>query len=102
MLRCGASEGPMSPFIPVRKIRLVLTMASLLTLGATAHGGAADGKEVFLAQKCNVCHAVSSADIKPTGKIKAPDLTGLASKEDPAWIGKFLKKEADKNGKKHI
>jgi mono/diheme cytochrome c family protein len=49
-----------------------------------------------------MCHTVSSAGITPTSKIKAPDLAGLASKEDPAWITKFLKKEADKNGKKHI
>jgi cytochrome c551/c552 len=82
-------------------IRGVLTLAALVALGATA--SAADGKEIFLGQKCNMCHAVSSAGITPTGKIKAPDLTGLASKEDPAFLGKFLKKEAaDKKGKKHI
>ena len=81
--------------------RGVLTLAAFVALGATAN--AADGKEIFLGQKCNMCHAVSSAGITPTGKIKAPDLTGLAAKEDPAWLGKFLKKEAaDKKGKKHI
>ena len=84
-----------------RPIGSVLMVATLLALGATAN--AADGKEIFLGQKCNMCHAVSSAGITPTGKIKAPDLTGLAAKEDPAWLGKFLKKEAaDKKGKKHI
>jgi mono/diheme cytochrome c family protein len=83
-------------------VRRVLTLAGLIAIGASASAAAADGKEIFLAQKCNVCHAVSSAGITATGKIKAPDLTGLASKEDPAWIGKFLKKQADKNGKKHI
>ena len=84
-------------------IRGVLTLATLVALGASTNAAAADGKEIFLGQKCNMCHAVSSAGITPTGKIKAPDLTGLASKEDPAWLGKFLKKEAaDKKGKKHI
>jgi mono/diheme cytochrome c family protein len=71
-------------------------------LAADASAPVLDGKQIFLAQKCNMCHAVSSAGITPTSKIKAPDLAGLASKEDPAWVGKFLKKAADKNGKKHI
>ena len=67
-----------------------------------AAGAATDGKQIFLDQKCNMCHTVSSASITPTSKIKAPDLTGLAVKEDPAFLKKYLKKEADKNGKKHI
>ena len=79
---------------------VVITLASVAVPYDSA--AAPDGKQVFLDQKCNMCHAVSSAGITPTSKIKAPDLAGLASKEDPAWITKFLKKEADKNGKKHI
>lgn len=67
-----------------------------------AAGAATEGKQLFLDQKCNMCHTVSSASITPTSKIKAPDLTGLASKEDPAFLKKYLKKEADKNGKKHL
>jgi cytochrome c551/c552 len=85
-----------------RGIGGVLGLATFVAFGATAQA-ATDGKEIFLGQKCNMCHAVSSAGITPTGKIKAPDLTGLAAKEDAAWLGKFLKKEAaDKKGKKHI
>jgi mono/diheme cytochrome c family protein len=71
-------------------------------LAADARATTPDGKQIFLDQKCNMCHAVSSADITPTSKIKAPDLAGLASKEDPAFLTKFLRKAADKNGKKHI
>jgi len=92
----------MSKLIACGPIGGVLMVATLVALGAPANA-ATDGKEIFLGQKCNMCHAVSSAGITPTGKIKAPDLTGLASKEDAAWLGKFLKKEApDKKGKKHI
>ena len=92
----------MSNLIAWRPIGGAVMVAALVALGATANA-ATDGKEIFLGQKCNMCHAVSSAGITPTGKIKAPDLTGLASKEDAAWLGKFLKKEApDKKGKKHI
>ena len=93
----------MSHLIAPRKIGGALMLATLVALGARANAATPDGKEIFLGQKCNMCHAVSSAGITPTGKIKAPDLTGLAAKEDAAWLGKFLKKEAaDKKGKKHI
>jgi mono/diheme cytochrome c family protein len=84
-----------------------LTVAILLfgcAVSSTAAPAAStlDGKKIFLDQKCNLCHAVSSAGIEPTGKIKAPDLAGLAAKEDAAWLGKFLRKEADHKGKKHL
>jgi len=86
-----------------RGLAAVLVSSALSAGSATLAGAATlDGKQIFLDQKCNMCHTVSSAGITPTSKIKAPDLTGLAAKEDAAWIGKFLRKEADKNGKKHI
>ena len=77
-------------------------LAGASFVAADAGAATLDGKQIFLDQKCNMCHTVSSAGITPTSKIKAPDLTGLASKEDATWIGKFLRKEADKSGKKHI
>jgi len=89
--------------------RVLVTMSLSLALcagasllAADAGATAPDGKQIFLDQKCNMCHSVSSAGITPTSKIKAPDLAGLASKEDPAFLTKFLKKAADKNGKKHL
>ena len=89
-----------------RAVGTALVSATLLAgtalMAADAGGAARDGKQIFLDQKCNMCHAVSSAGITPTSKIKAPDLAGLASKEEAAWLTKFLKKDADKNGKKHI
>jgi mono/diheme cytochrome c family protein len=62
-----------------------------------------DGKQIFLAQKCETCHAVSSAQIKATGKIKAPDLAGAAVAADAAWLARYLRKQ-DKNkaGKTHL
>jgi len=85
-----------------RILGALVAPAVVVTVTSVASAATPDGKQVFLDQKCNMCHAVSSAGITPTSKIKAPDLTGLASKEDPAWVTKFLKKEADKNGKKHL
>jgi mono/diheme cytochrome c family protein len=73
-----------------------------------ANGAAApaklDGKQIFLAQKCNLCHSVSSAGIERTvksEKVAGPDLTNLAAKVDAATLTKFLKKETEINGKKH-
>ncbi len=69
-----------------------------------AAAGAVDGKAVFMAQKCSLCHSVSSAGIERTvksEKVAGPDLTNLAAKEDPAKLTKFLHKEIEINGKKH-
>jgi mono/diheme cytochrome c family protein len=71
---------------------------------ATATPAKLDGKQIFLAQKCNLCHSVSSAGIERTvksEKVAGPDLTNTAAKEDAATLSKFLKKEAELNGKKH-
>lgn len=87
----------------------VLAAVVLLAIfySGPANGAAApakDGKQIFLDQKCNLCHSVSSAGIERTmksEKMAGPDLTNLAAKQDAATLTKFLKKEADINGKKH-
>jgi mono/diheme cytochrome c family protein len=83
----------------------VLYSGSASGAAAPAAGAAApDGKAVFLAQSCSLCHSVSSAGIERTvksEKVAGPDLTNLAAKEDPAKLAKFLHKEIDINGKKH-
>jgi mono/diheme cytochrome c family protein len=80
---------------------VALPAAGLL---ATPAGAAEqlDGKKIFLAQKCETCHAVSSADIKPTGKIKAPDLTGRTAKLDATTLSQYLRRNAEIGGKKHV
>jgi len=84
-----------------------LLAAALLVVGAfalaapTAEG--ADGKEVFLAQKCNLCHAVSSAGIEATTtneKLKGPDLSTV-DLGDGAWLAAYVKQEENRDGKKH-
>ncbi len=88
---------------------LIMAVAWPTTAGAAAAiqsegsgPSGADGKAIFLSQKCNMCHDVSSAGITATTKsekMKGPDLKNL--KQDADWIGKFLKKEVDLNGQKH-
>lgn len=62
-----------------------------------------DGKQIFLAQKCNLCHSVSPAGIQATvksEKMKGPDLIG-GSKRDATLLNDFLRRKAAINGKKH-
>jgi mono/diheme cytochrome c family protein len=81
-----------------------ILLAAFYSAAATAAPAKLDGKQIFLAQKCNLCHSVSSAGIERTvksEKVAGPDLTNTAAKEDAATLSKFLKKEAEINGKKH-
>ncbi len=66
--------------------------------------GAPDGKQIFLAQKCDLCHAVPAAGIAATtqsAKMKGPDMNGLAASRDAAWLKKYLAKQESLDGKKH-
>lgn len=81
----------------------VILLAALYSGAAAGQPSKLDGKQIFLAQKCNMCHTVSSAGIEATSKaMKAPDLTGLASKQDAKLLTSYLRKSADINGKKHM
>jgi len=92
-------------------IGFTLSILAAVVLLAVFYSGPAngspakpDGKQIFLAQKCNLCHSVSSAGIERTmksEKMAGPDLTNLASKQDAATLTKFLKKEGEIGGKKH-
>ncbi|HEX5760609.1 MAG TPA: c-type cytochrome [Thermoanaerobaculia bacterium] len=80
---------------------LFLAVATPATVAAQAK---LDGKAIFLAQKCNLCHDVSSAAITATTKsaaLKGPDLTGKSSKRDATLLNNYLRKKADVDGKKH-
>lgn len=58
------------------------------------------GKDIFLNNKCNVCHGISSLEI--TGKPNYPDLSEFGKKEVTLeFVKKFLNKEEKQNGKAH-
>lgn len=82
-----------------------LLLASAYSGPAAAEGPKApDGKQIFLAQKCNLCHTVSSADIQATvksDKMKGPDLAALAPKPEAKLLADYLRKKAEIHGKKH-
>ena len=82
----------------------VLLLGAAMMLAAATPARAADGKELFLAQKCNLCHSISVAGIERTTKsekMAGPDLTGVVAEKGVDWAMKFLHKEIDLDGKKH-
>ena len=63
-----------------------------------------DGKQAYLEQKCDRCHAVQSHDIEATVKserMRGPDLSTIGDERDAEWLQKFLMKEIDVDGVKH-
>jgi mono/diheme cytochrome c family protein len=93
-------------------LSIVLTVVLLAILysgpaasPAAAQGGKLDGTAIFLAQKCNLCHAVSTAGIEATtksDKMKGPDLAGAAAKRDAKLLNGYLRKTENINAKKHV
>ncbi len=86
----------------------IVLAVGLLTFLCSGPGAAQapkvlDGKQIFLAQKCNLCHSVPPAGIVAavkSEKMKGPDLVGL-SKRDATLLNAYLRKTANINGKKH-
>ena len=89
--------------LPRETARRATVLGIPLVLWATAAlAGAPDGKQVFLNQKCNTCHAVSSAGIEAMikmEKMRGPDLTGVVT--DKAKVKDYVLQKSDMNGKKH-
>lgn len=86
-------------------MRKIITLSIALAVVAALVGlvtevQAADGKTVFEAQKCGLCHSVSSAGIE--GKMKtSTDLTGVGDKHDGEWIKQYVTKQVQLDGKDH-
>ncbi len=86
------------------QLKTILLLGAAMIFAAAVPAQAADGKELFLAQKCNLCHSISVASIERTTKsekMAGPDLTGVGAEKGGDWVLKFLHKEVDLNGKKH-
>ena len=90
---------------------VIIALAVSVVIPATAEAnplagqegsGGMDGKEVFMAAKCNMCHAVSTVGIEAkvkSEKMKGPDLVN--STRDAATLKGYLKGETEMNGAKH-
>ena len=86
---------------------LSLAVLSLIFVSASSGEEVAAGQQVYLDQKCNMCHAVSTVGIEAkttSEKMKGPDLVGLAKHEtlaDAATLAKYIKQEAKLDGEEH-
>lgn len=93
--------------IPRIAVSMIIGLSVLAALypGATVSLAQTEpaGKNLFLAQKCDMCHGVSGAGIAATTKsekLKGPDLSAFVPK-DPAAFEAFLRLQGELAGKKH-
>jgi mono/diheme cytochrome c family protein len=87
----------------MRSSQIQLAVALLVAPVILSTGYAADGKALFLSNKCNLCHTIDSQGIAKTSeKMKAPDLSNASGMAESAdWLKSFLKKEVKKDDKAH-
>lgn len=84
-------------------ILLTVLLLAVLYSGPAAGQAKLDGKAIFMAQKCNMCHSIPTAAITKTTKsekMAGPDLVNV--KTDAGTLAKYLRKQADIKGKKHV
>ena len=78
----------------------IVALVSVLSI--TSYSEAKTGKDIFLNNKCNMCHSINSLKIESKMPNKYPDLSEVGKKElKSANLKSFLMKEGDLNGKKH-
>ena len=83
---------------------LVGAVLSTMPTAVYAQGGDMGGKEIFLAQKCNLCHSVESQGIEAKAKsekMKGPNLDGCCTDLEASALTGYLKKETEMDGAKH-
>ncbi len=85
-------------------------LATLLTLVVVAGpaplsraADEAEGKTLFMAKKCNLCHAIDSQGIaKKSEKMKGKELSNIGSEGKSAdWLKGWLLQTELKEGEKH-
>ncbi len=86
-------------------LMVVVLFLGLISVVSAQENKKLDGKQIFMDQKCNMCHTVSSANIQATTKtesMKGPDLTGhLAGKDATVIADELHKKKNTPRGKPH-
>ncbi|MCH9650179.1 MAG: cytochrome c [Deltaproteobacteria bacterium] len=63
-----------------------------------------DGKEVFLALKCQLCHSVDVAEVEAkakSAKLRGPDLSTVGAERGGNWLAAFLRREETLEDKEH-
>ena len=83
-------------------IILVFCVISLFAPKVFCQSDNTDAKDIFLAEKCQRCHSISSMNITNTGMKEASDLSAVGSDHNEEWLIKFLNREETVKGKKHL
>ncbi len=63
-----------------------------------------EGREVFLASKCHLCHSVEVAEVETKAKsekMRGPDLSSAGEERGGDWLIAFLKRQETLEGKEH-
>jgi mono/diheme cytochrome c family protein len=67
---------------------------------------AMSGKQIFIDKKCVGCHSIEAEGIvkktPSTVKNAPPDLSAVGADAKPGFLAKYITKEADLHGKKHM
>ncbi|MBK7632792.1 MAG: cytochrome c [Ignavibacteriales bacterium] len=80
---------------------LVVTIVALYGFAFTiANQPVDDGKQIFVNNKCSMCHTVTSAGIE-SKKSDAVDLSTVGKEKTKEFLMKYLKKETKLNDKDH-
>ena len=54
---------------------------------AAAKGDAISGRDIFVAQRCALCHKIDGS-----GGVLGPDLTAVGTRRNAAWLFEYLPK----------
>jgi cbb3-type cytochrome oxidase cytochrome c subunit len=83
-------------------------MAGVITSAGLLNTSNSSGKTIFLDNKCSKCHSIESQGIKHTSeppegaKYPPPDLSDVGNRHAADWMQKWLQKEEEQHGKKHM
>jgi hypothetical protein len=82
-------------------LSLVVAIVALYGFAFTiANNSDDDGKKVFVDNKCQMCHTVTSMGIE-SKKSDATDLSSVGKEKTTEFLLKYLKKEVKLNDKDH-
>ena len=54
---------------------------------AAAKGNAVNGRDIFVAQRCSLCHTINGS-----GGVLGPDLTAVGTRRNASWLYDYLPK----------
>ena len=89
----------------MRRTTVRVALCWAIAFSAAIPASAQDvGKEAFLENECNRCHAVESQGIEATSRsrrVRGPDLSKIGEKRDARWLARYLEKEVQADGRDH-